>query len=60
VRGARDAALAVGPTGSDFTIDGGRSWHGFDNGTFDIVECVNGYVCWASGSKGRIAKLVIK
>lgn len=55
--GGRGVALAVGPTGSDFTVDGGRCWHGFDNGTFDSVECVRGGVCWASGQDGRVARL---
>lgn len=59
VPGLRDVALAVGPTGSDFTIDGGRHWHGFDNGTFENVECQSPLVCWASGSKGRVARLTL-
>ena len=53
------AALAVGPTGSDWTIDGGRTWHGFDNGSFHAVECVKPFTCWASGEKGRVAKLTL-
>lgn len=60
IPGFGNAGLSVGPTGSDFTLDGGRTWHGFDNGTFDNVECVSDHVCWASGSKGRIARLVLK
>lgn len=55
---SKGAAVAVGPTGSDFTLDGGRTWHGFDEGSFDAVECVGGRVCWASGEKGRVARLV--
>ncbi|KAK8118059.1 uncharacterized protein PG998_006340 [Apiospora kogelbergensis] len=55
---SKGAAVAVGPTGSDFTLDGGRTWHGFDDGSFDAVECVGGRVCWASGEKGRVARLV--
>ncbi|KAI1412017.1 oxidoreductase [Hypoxylon sp. FL1857] len=53
------AALAVGPTGSDITLDGGRNWKLFDNGSFDSVECVKGPVCWASGENGRVARLVV-
>jgi photosystem II stability/assembly factor-like uncharacterized protein len=49
-------ALAVGPTGSDYSVDSGISWHTFDNGSFDSVECA-GHACWASGSKGRVARL---
>lgn len=57
VPGLPTVALAVGPTGSDFTLDGGRRWHNFDNGTFDSVECLNAFTCWASGSRGRVARL---
>ena len=60
IEGLGNVAIAVGPTGSDFTVDGGKSWLGFDNGTFDAVECVSKRMCWASGSKGRVARLVLK
>jgi len=50
-------ALAVGPTGSDWTFDAGRTWHGFDNGSFHAVECIKPFSCWASGEAGRVAKL---
>ncbi|KAI1505160.1 oxidoreductase [Biscogniauxia marginata] len=59
VPGSWDTALAVGPTGSDFTIDAGHTWHGFDNGTFDSVKCLTSHVCWASGQNGRVARLII-
>jgi photosystem II stability/assembly factor-like uncharacterized protein len=49
-------ALAVGPTGSDLSRDGGRTWHRFDDGSFDAVACVWG-ACWASGEAGRVAAL---
>lgn len=54
-----DVAVAVGTSGSDVSFDGGKNWIGFDNGTFDAVECVKG-ACWASGARGRVAKLSIK
>jgi photosystem II stability/assembly factor-like uncharacterized protein len=57
VPGLHNLALAVGPTGSDLSVDSGKMWHKFDNGTFDGVECVGGHACWASGSKGRVARL---
>ncbi|KAI1385605.1 oxidoreductase [Hypoxylon trugodes] len=59
VPGLYNIALAVGPTGSDLTLDGGRKWHVFDNGSFDSVECVKGPVCWASGEQGRVARLTL-
>ncbi|WP_406632783.1 WD40/YVTN/BNR-like repeat-containing protein [Amycolatopsis sp. WGS_07] len=50
--------LAVGPGGSDLSRDGGRRWVSFDSGSFDTVDCTWGGACWASGVKGRVAKLV--
>ncbi|KAF2661574.1 Oligoxyloglucan reducing end-specific cellobiohydrolase [Lophiostoma macrostomum CBS 122681] len=57
VPGLDHIAIAVGTTGSDITFDGGKNWTTFDNGTFDAVECANKEACWASGSKGRVARL---
>ncbi|KAH7324180.1 oxidoreductase [Stachybotrys elegans] len=57
VPGLCHVALAVGPTGSDITLDGGKTWHGFDNGTFDSVECLDASSCWASGAGGRVGRL---
>lgn len=48
--------LAVGPTGSDVSTDGGRTYRTFDTGSFDSVECVAGG-CFASGEQGRLAVL---
>ncbi len=55
----RNAALAVGPTGSDVTTDAGRTWVPFDGGSFDSVECAPDGSCWASGEQGRVARLVV-
>ncbi|GAA2609396.1 hypothetical protein GCM10009863_23680 [Streptomyces axinellae] len=55
--GTRHAALAVGPTGSDLTLDGGRSWRTFDKGSYDTVDCAPDLGCWAAGKQGRIARL---
>jgi photosystem II stability/assembly factor-like uncharacterized protein len=49
--------LAVGPTGSDVSVDGGRRWHQFDDGTFDTVDCGRDGACWASGAQGRVGVL---
>ncbi|UNO44325.1 oxidoreductase [Streptomyces sp. MST-110588] len=54
---SRRLALAVGPTGSDLTFDGGRTWHTFDTGSYDTVDCAPDLGCWAAGEKGRIARL---
>lgn len=54
---AGPVAVTVGPGGSDITLDGGRTWRRFDDGAFDSVDCVHGFACWASGPKGRVARL---
>jgi photosystem II stability/assembly factor-like uncharacterized protein len=54
--GARATLIAVGPTGSDVSDDGGRSWTAFDTASYDAVDCVPG-ACWASGPAGAVAVL---
>jgi photosystem II stability/assembly factor-like uncharacterized protein len=54
-----DKLVAIGPSGADYSSDDGKTWTaipgaGFD--TFSNVSRLN--VGWASGSGGRIAKLV--
>jgi photosystem II stability/assembly factor-like uncharacterized protein len=50
--------IAVGTGGSDLSTDGGRHWTKFDSGSFDSVSCTPRGDCWASGEKGRVARLV--
>jgi hypothetical protein len=50
-------AIIVGPSGSDATFDAGLTWRGFDDGSFDTVDCAGGHACWASGEQGRVAFL---
>ena len=57
VHGTHDTALAVGPTGSDVSTDGGHSWVAFDSGSLDSVECAADGACWGSGEHGRVARL---
>ncbi|MFJ3223416.1 WD40/YVTN/BNR-like repeat-containing protein [Streptomyces sp. NPDC086783] len=54
---SRSRALAVGPTGTDLTTDGGRTWRTVDTGSYDTVDCAPDLGCWASGEKGRVARL---
>jgi photosystem II stability/assembly factor-like uncharacterized protein len=56
---ATRVALAVGPTGSDISFDGGNTWTAFDpaSGGFDAVECAGDGSCWASERNGRVARL---
>lgn len=53
--------IAVGPSGSDVSYDGGLSWKQFYDGSFDSVECAGHGIragCWASGARGAVARLV--
>jgi photosystem II stability/assembly factor-like uncharacterized protein len=54
---AKGVAVAVGPSGSDVTRDGGRTWRTFSRLALDAVQCV-GRTCWASGPEGTVARLV--
>jgi photosystem II stability/assembly factor-like uncharacterized protein len=50
-------AIAVGPTGSDVTTDGGRTWRRFDTTSLHGVQCAPDGACWGSGANGRVARL---
>lgn len=52
-----NSLIAVGTGGSDLSTDGGRHWTKFDSGSFDSVSCTAHGDCWASGEKGRVARL---
>lgn len=54
--GAR-VAFAVGPTGSDVSVDGGHTWRTFDEGSLDGVQCTADRSCWGSGPDGRVTIL---
>jgi hypothetical protein len=53
---AHGTLIAVGPTGSDVSYDGGRRWTPFDAAPYDAVDCVP-FTCWASGPAGAVARL---
>ncbi len=55
--GAPRTAVAVGPSGSDLTRDGGRTWTRFSDSGYDAVQCTHDGSCWASGTAGRVALL---
>jgi len=59
IRGARGPSLvAVGPSGSDYSSDGGRTWSAFGAGGFHALSVARGRrVAWAVGEGGRVARL---
>jgi photosystem II stability/assembly factor-like uncharacterized protein len=52
-----NGVIAVGPTGTNVSFDGGVTWKSVRNGAFDSVECTRDGACWASGPDGRVALL---
>lgn len=55
-----NTAVAVGPTGSDVTTDGGQTWHRFDKTSLTGISCTPDGTCWAVGENGVTAQLVRK
>jgi photosystem II stability/assembly factor-like uncharacterized protein len=51
--------VAVGPGGSDVSADGAHSWQPFSKTGYHAVKAApGGKALWASGSQGRLGKLV--
>ena len=49
--------IAVGPNGSDYSSDGGRTWSPLNGPGFHTLSVVPGTrTVWAAGEKGSIAK----
>ncbi|GAB3895365.1 oxidoreductase [Larkinella knui] len=46
--------IAVGPSGTAYTDDFGKSWTKIDDSAFHSIACAGGQ-CWAVGAKGTIA-----
>jgi photosystem II stability/assembly factor-like uncharacterized protein len=59
VAGTRGPTLvAVGPSGSDYSFDGGRTWTQLGSEGFHALSVARGgEVAWAVGEQGRIARL---
>lgn len=62
VPGSLATVVAVGPSGSDVSLDGGHHWTQFSDANFDSVECAGHgrqAGCWASGAKGAVGRLTL-
>lgn len=59
VQGTRGPTLvAVGPSGSDYSTDGGRTWTQLGSEGFHALSVARGgEVAWAVGENGRVARL---
>ena len=50
--------VAVGPSGSDYSLDGGRTWRPLGTGGFHALSIApQGDAGWAVGENGRVARL---
>ena len=47
----------VGPTGTDFSIDGGRRWQPLSDEGFHSVAFAGPTLGWAAGDNGRVGRL---
>lgn len=53
--------LAIGPRGSDWSTDGGRTWSPAGGDGYDAFSAApSGDVGWATGAGGRIARLIVR
>ncbi len=48
--------IVTGTSGSDTSIDGGRTWKQFDAGAYNAISFTKDGVGWAAGPAGRVAK----
>jgi hypothetical protein len=61
VPGTAAALIAVGPSGSDWSSDAGRTWAPLAGEGFDTLSfAAQTRTGWASGSGGRIARLIVR
>ena len=51
------AWIATGTSGSDVSVDNGKSWKQFDSEAYNALSTAGRYATWAVGPKGRIARL---
>ena len=63
--GYSQTIIAVGPAGSDFSTDGGKTWTqveglGFDTLDFPLPTKKGSSIAFAAGADGRIARLALK
>lgn len=56
---AGDTLVAVGRSGSDFSTDGGHTWHLLDGIDLRGVNSKPHVACWAVGKNGTAAKLIL-
>jgi photosystem II stability/assembly factor-like uncharacterized protein len=55
-----ETIVAVGPSGSDYSSDGGKTWHAIEGPGFHTLSVARrSRIAWAAGEKGSISVLSI-
>ena len=58
---AQDIWVAVGPTGSDYSADGGQAWMPLDTVGYHAIQFApDGSAGWATGAEGSVVKITPK
>jgi hypothetical protein len=52
-------AIAVGPTGSDISLDAGRAWRPIDSGNWTTLSCAPDLSCYVVGLAGTVSRLTV-
>ncbi len=56
----KNTLLAVGTSGSDLSIDGGKNWRNLDKENYNAVQAKGKKAIWAVGANGLVAKYSLK
>jgi photosystem II stability/assembly factor-like uncharacterized protein len=56
----RNRMIAVGASGSDISLDGGKSWKDLDKENYNSVQAKGRAAVWAVGAKGLVAKFLVE
>ncbi len=55
-----EALIAVGSSGSDLSLNGGKTWFNLDKENYNAVQAKDSETIWAVGANGLVAKLELK
>lgn len=56
-RRTANLAIATGPSGTDYTMDGGRSWAALTSAGFNAVQFAPNGTVFAVGAQGRVGRI---
>lgn len=56
----KNTLIAVGSTGSDLSLDGGKNWKNLDKENYNAVQAKGKNAIWAVGAGGLVSKFLLK